>query len=240
MTDALRARLSANPIFCALDTPELEAALALARVVQPCVGGLKLGLEFFSAQGPAGVAAIAKLGLPIFLDVKLHDIPNTVSGALNALAPLRPALINVHAGGGPAMLAAAAEAVRDQGASRPLLLGVTVLTSLDAGDLTQLGVSAPPLDQAVRLARLCKTQGLDGVVCSASEIAAIRAVCGSDFFIVVPGLRPGGTPAADQKRLADPAQARKAGADVLVIGRPITAAANPAAAARDILAGLAA
>jgi orotidine-5'-phosphate decarboxylase len=240
MTQALRARLSTNPIFCALDTPEVETALSLGRAVGSSVGGLKLGLEFFAAQGPAGVAALGVLGLPLFLDLKLHDIPNTVAGALRALRPLKPALINVHAGGGPAMLAAAAEAVHDQGAHRPLLLGVTVLTSLDAEDLAQVGVSAPPLDQAVRLARLSKAQGLDGVVCSAREIAAIRSVCGPDFLIVVPGLRPGGAAAGDQKRLADPAEARKAGADILVVGRPITGAPNPAQAARAILAGLSA
>jgi orotidine-5'-phosphate decarboxylase len=238
MTHDFRAGLGANPVFCALDTPDLDQALALGRGLGSAVGGLKLGLEFFSAQGPAGVAAVARLGRPLFLDLKLHDIPNTVAAALKALAPLKPALINVHAGGGPAMLAAAAGAVREQGPARPLLLGVTVLTSLDAADLTALGVGASPLDHAIRLARLCKAQGLDGVVCSAGEIAAVRAACGADFLIVVPGIRPHGAASGDQKRMATPAEAIAAGANVLVIGRPITGAADPAVAARAIAAGL--
>jgi orotidine-5'-phosphate decarboxylase len=238
MSDAFRAALARNPVFCALDTPDLARALTLGRALGAAVGGLKLGLEFFSAQGPAGVKAVAALGRPVFLDLKLHDIPNTVASAVTALGPLGAGLINVHAQGGPAMMRAAAAAARERGSGRPLVVAVTILTSLDEADLAVTGVAGAPLDQVLRLARLAQGCGLDGVVCSAAEIAALRAALGPDFLLVVPGLRPEGAAAGDQKRLATPAAARQAGADLLVVGRPITAAPDPAAAARAIAAAL--
>jgi orotidine-5'-phosphate decarboxylase len=222
-----------NPIFVALDTPSLDVASALAARVGPYVGGLKLGLEFVSANGPEGVRAIVKSGRAVFLDVKLHDIPNTVAGAMKALAPLGAALINVHASGGVAMMRAAVEAAASAH-PRPKILAVTVLTSLEAADLAAMGVSGA-LEQVVRLARLAKGAGIDGVVCSPQEIEAVRAACGRDFLIVTPGVRPAGGALDDQRRVMTPKQALTAGADLLVIGRPITGAADPAGAARAIL-----
>ncbi len=226
----------ANPVVCALDRPDLDGALALARDLRGIVGGLKLGLEFVMAQGPDGVRAVADVGLPIFLDVKLHDIPNTVAGAMRALAGLGVAIINVHAAGGPAMMQAARDAA-GSGPGRPLVIAVTVLTSLDAADLEATGVPATPVNQAVRLAQLTKECGLDGVVCSPLEIKAIREACGSDFRLVVPGIRPRSA-GDDQKRTTTPADALTLGADLLVIGRPITAAASPRDAATEIVASL--
>ncbi|HEY4263807.1 MAG TPA: orotidine-5'-phosphate decarboxylase [Micropepsaceae bacterium] len=228
---------NANPIFVALDTPILDTATALAARVAPYVGGLKLGLEFVSANGPEGVRAIVKSGAPVFLDVKLHDIPNTVAGAMKALAPLGAAIVNVHASGGAAMMRAAAEAAAIV-QPRPKLLAVTVLTSLEAADLAAMGISGTPLEQVVRLARLAKASGIDGVVCSPREIAGVRAACGADFLIVTPGVRPAGGELGDQKRVMTPKEALAAGADILVIGRPITAASDPAQAARAILESL--
>jgi len=238
LSSDFRAALARNPVFCALDTPDLAQALTLGRALGPAVGGLKLGLEFFCAQGPAGVRAMAGLGRPIFLDLKLHDIPNTVASAIRALAPLGVGMVNVHAAGGAAMLRAAVAAAAERGAQRPLVIAVTVLTSLDAGDLAATGISGAPLDQVLRLGRLAQASGLDGVVCSAAEIAALRAALGPEFLLVVPGLRPAGTAAGDQKRMATPAKARADGADLLVIGRPITEAPDPAMAARGIAAEL--
>jgi orotidine-5'-phosphate decarboxylase len=226
-----------NPIFVALDTPSLDQASALAARVAPHVGGLKLGLEFVSANGPEGVRALVKSGLPVFLDVKLHDIPTTVAGAMKALAPLGAAIINVHASGGAAMMRAAADAAASV-QPRPKLIAVTVLTSLDAADLMAMGISGTPLDQVVRLARLAKDSGMDGVVCSPQEIEAVRAACGRDFLIVTPGVRPAGGAPDDQRRVMTPRRALEAGADLLVIGRPITGASDPAEAAKAILQDL--
>ncbi|MCX8100343.1 MAG: orotidine-5'-phosphate decarboxylase [Geminicoccaceae bacterium] len=223
----------AGPVLAAIDRPDLEGALALARGLVGAVGGLKLGLELFVAEGPAAVRALAATGLPIFLDLKLHDIPNTVAGAVRAAAGLGATLLTVHAAGGRAMLEAAVQAAR-AAAVRPRLLAVTVLTSLDAGDLEATGVAVAPLEQAVRLARLAREAGLDGVVCSPQEIAAVRAALGREPLVVVPGIRPAGGPAGDQKRVATPAEALARGADLLVIGRPITAAPDPRAAALAI------
>lgn len=225
------------PVFVALDTPSLDRARALAQALKPYVGGLKLGLEFYGANGPDGVRAIVSSGAPVFLDVKLHDIPNTVAGAMKALAPIGAAIINVHASGGVAMMRAAAEAART--VERPAkIIAVTVLTSLEDRDLAKLGVSDSALNQAVRLALLAKESGLDGVVCSPHEIAAIRAACGPKFLIVTPSVRPAGADLGDQKRVMTPRQAVEAGADILVIGRPITAAADPVHAAKQIAAEL--
>ena len=229
---------SANPVFVALDTPSLDHALELARAVKPYVGGIKIGLEFISAQGPDGVRAMVATGIPVFADVKFHDIPNTVAGAVRSLAPLGAAIINLHASGGAAMMEAAAKAAAEF-ELRPRIIAVTVLTSLDRTDLNALGVSAEPIDQVVRLAKLAQASGLDGVVCSPQEIYAVRDACGPDFLIVTPGIRPAAASLDDQRRVTTPAKALQAGADFLVIGRPITAAADPAMAAREIAAELA-
>lgn len=227
-----------NPIYCALDVPEAEAALAFARRIAPHVGGLKLGLEFFCAVGPDGVRRISgETGLPIFLDLKFHDIPNTVAGAVRSVMALQPAILTVHAGGGPAMLAAA-KAAADEEAARlncvaPKIVAVTVLTSLDAADLNAVGVTATPAEQVSRLAELVRSSGLDGTVCSPQEVAAVKAAW-PEAFSVVPGIRPAGSSVGDQKRIMGPREALAAGASVLVIGRPITAADDPAAAAQAI------
>jgi orotidine-5'-phosphate decarboxylase len=226
-----------NPVFVAIDTPDLKRALDLAKAVRPYVGGLKVGLEFLTARGPDGLAAIVETGLPVFADVKFHDIPNTVAGAARELARLGAAIFNVHASGGEAMLRAAREAAS---AVNPAvkLIAVTVLTSFDDKDLEPVGQRGPAADQVVRLARLARSCDLDGVVCSAREIAAVRAALGPDFLIVVPGIRPAGTDLADQRRVMTPVEAARAGADILVIGRPITGAADPAGAARAIMESL--
>jgi len=222
-----------SPIFVAIDTPDLERALAIAKAVREHVGGVKLGLEFFSAAGPEGVRRIAALGLPIFLDLKLHDIPNTVAKAVAALAPLDPAILTVHATGGHEMLLAAKRAAPPA----TKVVAVTLLTSLDEADLGDLGIQWSPADQVTRLARLAREAGVDGIVCSGAEVSEARAAWPNGFF-VVPGIRPAGADVGDQKRVATPAGALKDGASVLVIGRPITAAADPAVAARDIAASL--
>ena len=231
--------MTTNPVFVALDTPSLDRASELARALKPFVGGVKLGLEFYGANGPEGVRAVVATGIPVFLDLKLHDIPNTVSGAMKALAPLGAAIVNVHASGGAAMMRAAAEAARSS-ERRAKIIAVTVLTSLEDRDLAEIGLSGTALAQAIRLATLAKQSGLDGVVCSPHEIAAVRAACGSGFLIVTPGVRPAGGELGDQKRVMTPLQAVEAGADILVIGRPITAAPDPVQAARQIAAELAA
>ena len=229
-------------IFVALDTTDVEEARSLARRLKGSVGGAKLGLEFFTANGAGGVRAIGKAGMPLFLDLKFHDIPNTVAGAVLAAVKLRPRIMTIHAGGGPAMMRAAAEAAteaaKEQNVKRPLIVGVTVLTSLDTDDLTAVGQNGPPADQVVRLAQLAKESDLDGVVCSPKEAALVRQACGPDFKLVVPGIRPSLSLSGDQKRTAGPADAVNAGADYLVIGRPITRAPDPAAAARAMAAAL--
>jgi orotidine-5'-phosphate decarboxylase len=222
-----------SPIFVAIDTPDLERALAIAKAVREHVGGVKLGLEFFSAAGPEGVRRIAALGLPLFLDLKLHDIPNTVAKAVAALAPLEPAILTDHATGGHEMLLAAKRAAPPA----TKVVAVTLLTSLDEADLGDLGIQWSPADQVTRLARLAREAGVDGIVCSGAEVSEARAAWPNGFF-VVPGIRPAGADVGDQKRVATPAGALKDGASVLVIGRPITAAADPAVAARDIAASL--
>jgi orotidine-5'-phosphate decarboxylase len=226
------ARVS-NPVYVALDTPNVDRALAVAQAVRPYVGGLKVGLEFIAACGPEGVRRIVQLGLPVFADVKFHDIPNTVAAASREVARLGVKLFNVHASGGEAMMREAAEAARTIDPAVKLL-GVTVLTSLEETVLDQVGQRGPVGEQVLRLAQLAKRATLDGVVCSAHEAAALRRVLGPDFLLVVPGIRPAGAALADQKRVMTPAEARQAGADILVIGRPITGAADPAQAARAI------
>jgi orotidine-5'-phosphate decarboxylase len=218
-----------NPIYVALDTPSLEQARALAEQARVNAGGVKLGLEFFAANGPAGVTAILELGIPVFLDLKLHDIPNTVAKAVQALRPLEPSVLTVHAAGGRAML----EAAKAAAAPTTKVVAVTVLTSLDADDLQSIGVDSEPKQQVERLTALARSAGLDGIVCSGAEVAAARAVWPDGFF-VVPGVRPAGGAQGDQKRVVTPREAIDAGASILVIGRPITGADDPAAALRDI------
>jgi len=222
-----------NPIFLALDFPRLEVADAVARKVKGHVGGLKLGLEFFYAHGQHGVHEIAKIGLPIFLDLKLHDIPNTVAGAMQAIHVLEPAIVTVHAGGGRAMM----EDAKAAAGEHCKVVGVTLLTSLDESDMAATGIEGTPYDQVMRLAELAHKSGLDGIVCSGHEVAAVHSQW-KDGFLVVPGLRPADAKLGDQKRSVTPRQARDAGASVLVIGRPIARAEDPAAAARAIEATL--
>ena len=228
-------------LFVAIDTPEVARASALARAVAPVGCGIKLGLEFFAANGPQGVRAVvaAVPNAPLFLDLKFHDIPNTVAAAMRAALTLKPFMLNVHAAGGTAMMTAAAEAARDT-TPHPLVIAVTVLTSLDDTDLNSVGQNGPAADQAVRLARLARAAKLDGVVCSAHEAASLRAACGPDFKLIVPGIRPAGSAVGDQKRVMGPKEAIEAGADFLVVGRPITEAADPVAAACAIIADIAA
>jgi orotidine-5'-phosphate decarboxylase len=222
-----------NPIYVAIDTPDLARAEAIARAVAPTVGGLKLGLEFFCSNGPSGVARIAELGLPLFLDLKLHDIPNTVAKAVAALQPRKPAVLTVHAAGGRAMLEAAKAAAPEA----TKVVAVTVLTSLDARDLHAAGVGGTAADQVARLSALAHESGLDGIVCSGAEVEAAHRAWPDGFF-VVPGVRPEGADVADQKRVVTPRQAMISGASNLEIGRPITSAEDPAAAARAIAAAL--
>lgn len=226
---------SKGQILAALDTVNIDQAVDWAHRLDRTVAGVKLGLEFFLANGPLGYRRIAAVGMPIFLDLKLHDIPNTVAGALRAITPLAPSIVTVHAAGGQAMMQAARETAEEQAAlrnvKRPKIIGVTVLTSLDDKDLASVGQAAPASDQVKRLAALAKAAGLDGVVCSPHEIEALRAELGEDFLLVVPGVRPAGSETGDQKRVRTPGDAAKAGADYLVIGRPITAAKDPRDAA---------
>jgi orotidine-5'-phosphate decarboxylase len=226
-----------NPIYVALDTTDLDYALTLGQRVRSHVGGFKLGLEFFTAQGADGVRAFADAGLPVFLDLKFHDIPNTVAGAVRAAVSLGVDIVNVHAGGGEAMLKAARDAARAVN-PRTKVIAVTVLTSLTDADLAAVGQTPHARDQVVRLATLTKECGLDGVVCSAHEIAPLRAALGEDFLLVVPGIRPEGSAVGDQRRVMGPQAARNAGASILVIGRPITAAAEPGEASRAIAESL--
>jgi orotidine-5'-phosphate decarboxylase len=222
-----------NPIFVAIDTPDLARARAIADAVRGTAGGLKLGLEFFSAHGPDGVRKMGEFGLPIFLDLKLHDIPNTVAKAVEALRPLEPAILTVHAAGGRAMM----EAAKAAAPSSTRIVAVTVLTSLDETDLATAGVSGSPAEQVERLATLARGSTVDGIVCSGAEVAAARAAWPDGFF-VVPGVRPAGADVGDQKRVVTPAQALDDGASVLVIGRPITGSPDPARAIMDIAASL--
>jgi orotidine-5'-phosphate decarboxylase len=230
----------AQRLFVAIDTPDVSHAAKLARELAPTGCGLKLGLEFFAASGPAGVeqVAVAAPHARLFLDLKFHDIPNTVAAAVRSALALKPFILNVHASGGPAMMKAAAEAAQTASPAaspRPLVIAVTVLTSLDGGDLAAVGQTPPAADQVVRLAKLTKSAGLDGVVCSAHEAATLRAALGADFRLIVPGIRPAGAAQGDQKRVMGPADAIRAGADILVVGRPITGAQHPISAARAII-----
>ncbi len=228
--------LPTNRLIVAIDTPDASHAQALVTAVGPHCGMVKLGLEVFAALGPSAFAAA--VGYPVFLDVKLHDIPNTVAGAVRALLPCRPTMLTIHAAGGAAMIAAARDAMEPAGSARPLLLAVTVLTSLSAGTLSQTGVAGGPRQQVLRLARLALDAGADGLVCSAAEIAMLRDAFGAAPVLVVPGIRPEGADYGDQARVATPQAAIAAGASYIVVGRPITRADDPAAAAAAIAASI--
>ena len=235
-------RLATNPIICALDCQEVGEATEIARQVRAHVGAVKLGLEFFTANGAAGVKEITNLGVPVFLDLKFHDIPNTVAKAIAATAGMNMFMMTVHTSGGQAMLKAAIDAsdrvAQVTGKERPLVIGVTLLTSLDGDDVAMIGFKHTVQDQVLRLADLAQSAGLDGVVCSPFEIAPLRKSMGDDLILVVPGIRPEGDTAGDQKRILTPKEALARGADFLVVGRPITGAANRTEAAKAIVESL--
>jgi len=233
-------QIPSNPVFAAIDKNDLTAAKQVAQSITGITGGIKLGKEFFTSHGPAGVLDVVGDQTPLFLDLKFHDIPNTVGSAVRAATlAMSPNMMTIHAGGGPAMIRAAADAAGEFGDDAPWILAVTVLTSMDQADLTATGVDASPQDQVLRLAALAQENGADGVICSPLEIAALRRECGPDFKLVVPGIRPAGTDHGDQKRVKTPIEALKEGADYLVIGRPITQADDPAAATKAIVESLA-
>jgi len=220
------------PVFVALDVPTKAEALQLAQLLKPHVGGLKIGLELFCSAGPT---IVEEIGAPsVFLDLKFHDIPNTVAGASRAAARLGVKIFNVHCLGGLEMMKAGADAAREINGDTKII-GVTILTSHDAAQLGRIGLDEEPATAVRRLALLAREAGLDGVVCSPQEIEAVRQECGPDFLLVTPGVRPAGAALGDQKRVMTPQQALQAGADWLVVGRPITAAADPVAAAAAIM-----
>lgn len=225
--------MMSRPIYVAIDTPDLARAKDIAGHVRNHVGGIKLGLEFFMANGRAGVREMAAIGLPIFLDLKFHDIPNTVAKAIQALRPLEPAILTVHAAGGRAMM----EDAKAAAAAGTKVVAVTVLTSLDGTDLASIGLAPEPHPQVERLTALAREAGLDGVVCSGNEVAAAKAIWPDGFF-VVPGVRPANGDIGDQKRVMTPREALDNGASILVVGRPITQADDPDQAARAIEATL--
>jgi len=230
-------------LIVALDFDSVVPALRCAEKIADVVGMFKIGSQLFTAEGPSVLSKVAALGTGIFLDLKFHDIPNTVAGAVLAATGLPGLqLVNVHALGGRAMMEAAAQAIRATqplDADRPRLLAVTILTSMDQKAMRETGIAGPPPDRVVKLARLARKAGVDGVVASPKEVRAIRKACGSDFLIVTPGVRPKEPGATrkrdDQARTATPAEAIRAGADYIVVGRPIIAAADPRAAAQAIL-----
>jgi len=219
----------------ALDYPTLAEARAGAERVRDVVGFLKVGLELFVAEGPTAVRLGSELGSKVFLDLKLHDIPETVERAVATAGQLGASLLTLHAAGGPRMLEAAATRAEREGTGLKLL-AVTVLTSLDAADLNATGVSASPAEHVLRLGKLARASGIHGLVCSTAEVAALRHALGPEAILVTPGIRPAGTAAGDQKRIGTPASALRDGSSLLVVGRPIRDAADPAAAARSILA----
>lgn len=228
-----------NPLICAIDTKNIDKALDLCREIKSSVGLVKLGLEFFTINGPEGVRAIKACGVPIFLDLKFHDIPNTVAEAVRCAVRLGVQMLTIHTNGGKAMMQAASIAAKDEavrlGGVAPMILGVTVLTSMDINDLKDIGVIKDVEAQVASLARLAKDSGLDGVVCSPLEIEIIKKECGDKFQLIVPGIRPDSSDDNDQKRVMTPAQAISYGADFIVVGRPITKAINPIDAIKAIL-----
>ncbi len=230
-------RSVSSPVVVALDYPDQTQALAMAALLNPHQCRVKVGKELFTAAGPAIVEALHKLGFEVFLDLKFHDIPNTCAKAVAAAADLGVWMVNVHASGGRRMMEAARNEI-DKKTHKPLLIGVTVLTSMERADLADIGLDIEPRVQVERLAKLTENSGLDGVVCSAQEVDLIRAACSKEFLTVTPGIRPQGSEHGDQRRVLTPRQALDAGVNYMVIGRPITQAADPALACERILAGL--
>lgn len=224
-----------SPVIVALDYDSSDAALAMADQLDPALCRVKVGKELFTIAGPQLVRDLVARGFQVFLDLKFHDIPNTVAAAVRAAAQLGVWMVNVHASGGARMMEAALAALEPFGDDRPLLIGVTVLTSTAPEELAEIGVNRSLAEQVSALAGLVQRSGLDGVVCSAQEAQALRAQCGENFALVTPGIRPAGSAADDQRRIVTPAQALDWGSDYLVIGRPITAAADPARALQAIL-----
>lgn len=237
MTKSTKSSNASNPIICAIDTTDVAAAKSMVQAVRASVGAIKLGLEFFTANGAAGVAAVAG-DIPLFLDLKFHDIPNTVVGAIRATKNINAFILTIHTAGGKAMMQAAAKAARDL-PHQPMVIGVTILTSMAQADLEDIGLKNSISEQVKKLASLARESGLAGVVCSPHEIEIIRATCGKDFKLIVPGIRPEGSAHGDQKRVMTPKEALIKGADYLVIGRPITEAENPASMAMSIRDSLA-
>ncbi|NHB86682.1 orotidine-5'-phosphate decarboxylase [Photorhabdus tasmaniensis] len=223
-----------SPVIVALDYDNQDAALAFADKIDPQDCRLKVGKEMFTLNGPQFVKSLHQRGFDVFLDLKFHDIPNTTARAVAAAAEMGVWMVNVHASGGARMMAAAKEALLPYGHAAPLLIAVTVLTSMEQSDLQGIGIDITPAQQAERLAKLTQECGLDGVVCSAHEAIQLKNACGQDFRLVTPGIRPAGSEAGDQRRIMTPEQAVQAGVDYMVIGRPITRAVDPAAALRQI------
>jgi len=223
-----------NRIIVALDYPDRTAAMQMARQLDPTLCRVKVGKELFTRCGPSIVEALQELGFEVFLDLKFHDIPNTTARAVQAAAELGVWMVNVHASGGRRMMEASREALEKVNGARTLLIAVTVLTSMEQRDLAEIGLDLPPIEQVLRLARLTRDSGLDGVVCSAQEVAAIREAVTGPFTLVTPGIRPESAEQGDQRRVMTPAEAIRAGSDYLVIGRPITRAHTPAEVAAQI------
>ena len=234
-----QANATSSPILVALDYADKNAALAFVDNIDPRDCRLKVGKEMFTLYGPQLVSELQQRGFEIFLDLKFHDIPNTAAHAVAAAAELGVWMANVHASGGARMMSAAREALVPFGKDAPLLIAVTVLTSMEAEDLRGIGIEQSPADYAERLAKLTKACGLDGVVCSAHEATRLKNSCGKDFKLVTPGIRPEGSAAGDQRRIMTPVEAVQAGVDYMVIGRPITQSATPAETLRSILNSLA-
>lgn len=223
-----------SPIVVALDYPTQKQALAMAKQLNPSQCRVKVGKELFTSAGPQVVESLHNLGFEVFLDLKFHDIPNTCAKACAAAAELGVWMVNVHASGGRRMMEAARNEI-EKAKHKPLLIGVTVLTSMEQSDLAELGLNISPIEQVERLAKLTQSSGLDGVVCSAKEVGLIRDLCGPEFLTVTPGIRPTGSEQGDQRRVLTPAQAKEAGVHYMVVGRPITQAADPALACTKII-----
>ncbi|MBL4796442.1 MAG: orotidine-5'-phosphate decarboxylase [Oleispira sp.] len=229
----------ASPIVVALDYPTAQQAIEMAKQLDPSKCRVKVGKELFTASGPAVIDQLHKLDFDVFLDLKFHDIPNTCAAAVAVAAELGVWMVNVHASGGERMMAAAAERIANKN-NKPLLIAVTVLTSMEQTDLAGIGLDVSPQQQVERLAKLAKQSGMDGVVSSAQEIGLIKDLCGKEFLTVTPGIRPAGSAVGDQRRIMTPQQAVNAGCDYMVIGRPITQVDNPQQACIDIMNSLSA
>lgn len=229
-----------NKLIVALDMESLDKAQELVKILKPKVKIFKIGMQLFTAYGPKAVEIVKNAGAEVFLDLKFHDIPSTVSLAACEAVKMGVFMFNVHCLGGKAMLTAASQAVKDaadkRNGKKPLLLGVTILTSMDRAELNRIGIAKSARKQVINLAILAKSCGLDGVVCSGEEIEIIKKTCGKDFITVVPGIRPAGKEAGDQKRVTTPSSAIKSGADFIVVGRPITESPDPLKAAESIIA----